>query len=85
MTLRFPVFKISKKSLNIVLVFFKCFFQKILLTIPDAENFTSEIENGRVVENIFPEKISHDLWKYNHFYKIDKKRFKEKFFKKKKY
>ena len=25
------------------------------------ENFTLKIENGRIVENIFPEKISHDF------------------------
>ena len=29
--------------------------------ISAIENFTFTISNGRIVENIFPERISHDL------------------------
>ena len=46
----------------------------ILLAITATENFTVKIGNSTVVENIFPAKISHDLWKSNHFLKVDKKR-----------
>ena len=35
--------------------------------IQATENFTLKIRNGRVVEDIFPQKISDDLWKSNHF------------------
>ena len=37
------------------------FKQKILLTISATENFLFEIENSRIVENTFPEKVSRDL------------------------
>ena len=39
-----------------------------------TENFTLKIINSRAIENIFPEKISHDSLKFNHFLKIGKKR-----------
>ena len=32
-----------------------------LLVISATENFTFNIGNGRSVENIFPEEMSHDL------------------------
>ena len=35
--------------------------KKILIMISATENFTFKIGKSRVVENIFPEKISHDL------------------------
>ena len=44
--------------------------KKILLWTSATENFTFIIENTRVVENIFPKEISHDLWTFNHFWKI---------------
>ena len=37
------------------------FFQKNILMISAIENFIFKIGNGRVVENIFPQKLSHDL------------------------
>ena len=40
------------------------------ITILDTENFTFKTRNSRVVENIFPEKIIHNLQKSNHVLKI---------------
>ena len=61
-TLMFPNLKISKKSYNMVIFKINMFFFLMdLLTISVAENFTFKIGNSKVVENIFPEKISHDL------------------------
>ena len=50
------------------------FLFNIFLTISTNKNFALKIENVRVVENIFPEKVSHDFWKLNDFSKIIKKR-----------
>ena len=59
-------------------------FQKIDLMISAIGNFTFKIRNGRFVEDIFSEKICHDLWKSNHFLKIGKKNVSmEKFYYKK--
>ena len=50
------ILKISKQFLNIVIP------KKIIrLTISATGNFTFEIGNRRIVENTFPEEISHDL------------------------
>ena len=46
-----PISKISTKSYSF----------KILLTIPATKKFSFKIKFSRVVENIFPEKISHYL------------------------
>ena len=46
---------------------------KFFLMISAIEYFNLKIENGRVIENIFPEKISHNLWKSNPFKKLVKK------------
>ena len=37
------------------------------LRISAVEKFTFKIENSRVIDNVFPEKISHDSSKLNHF------------------
>ena len=44
-----------------------------------------KIENCRVVENIFPERISHDLWKFIIFKKLIRSNNKEKLYNKKHY
>ena len=65
-TLLFLILKIKSSNIDI--------FKKILLIIPVTENFTYKIGNRSVVENILPEKISHDLWKSSQLWKISKKR-----------
>ena len=58
---------------------------KFFLTILATENFTFEIENSRVVENILTKEISYDLWKSNHLKKLVRSDSKEIFFYKKQY
>ena len=43
-------------------------FCKIASTLLITENCTFKIGNIRVVENLFPKRISHDSWKSNNFF-----------------
>ena len=36
-------------------------FEKLYFMISAIENFTNKIRNGRVVDNMFPDKIGYDL------------------------
>ena len=51
---------IIKYSYFITKMFFFC-FEKLHLMISAIKNFIFQIRNGRIVENISREKISHDL------------------------
>ena len=56
---------------------FKTIFK---ITILKAFLIIFKIGKSRVVENIFPEKISHDLWKSNNSEKLVWSDSKEKFY-----
>ena len=60
-TLVFPILKLSKKILNIVII--RKFFS-FFLAISATKNFTFGIGNSRVVENIFLPKISYGKEKF---------------------
>ena len=49
--------------------FVKVSYWKIVSTISVTENLISRVGNRKAVKNIFFEKISNNLWKFNHFYK----------------
>ena len=50
------------------------FFRENILYKSIVDNYENKILVAEILENIFPEKVSHDLWKSNHFLKIGKKR-----------
>ena len=56
----FPILKIRKENFKYNYLKNKYYIEKIPSTISATENFTSKIENSRVVKNIFPGKVSHD-------------------------
>ena len=67
--LLFHILNLSKTSSKMYIKKKNVSFKKILLTISAIENFTFKIRNSKVVDNIFPNKINHYLWKSNHFKK----------------
>ena len=64
-TLLFPILKVQFSVIKSVKAIFLAIFEDFSLIF--------KLGNSRVIENIFPGKIGHDLWKFNYFQKIDKK------------
>ena len=71
-SLLFPILKVQFSVIkSVISIFQKEFFFK--RAIFEYFPLIFKLRNSRVIENIFPGKIGHDLCKFNYFQKIDKK------------